>query len=139
LSLIKVIKIEELNEKTEELLVVRDKISEVLRFGCTSLEERILHKYIVLQNAANVTEHLNNEGYRIKSNGRLSERKFNSNDISDIIVNSAADNDLCKIAKVPYKFNTGRVAWIMFIGCVKVCSLSYLLYSWTYLGTVKLI
>ena len=111
-SPVKVIKLDELNEKIEELEVVRNKIAEVLQMQCTSLEDVILKKYIELQNGAKVTEFLNNEGYRIKSNGKLGERKYSSNDVTDIIINSNSSSHVSQVAKILYKFNTGKVAWV---------------------------
>jgi translation initiation factor 1 (eIF-1/SUI1) len=111
-SPVKVITVESINEKIEELEVVRNKLKELLQRDSKSTEEKILQKYIELQHAAKVAEYLNNEGYRIKSNGKLGERKYTSNDVTSIIDINETESDIFHIAKSLYRFNTGKVAWI---------------------------
>jgi hypothetical protein len=115
-SPVKVITIESLEEKLEELKVVKNKIEEVLQIECKCLEDIILQKYIRLQSAAKVADYLNDEGYRIMSGGKLGERKYGANDVTKII-NDSKDNinvneALYKVAKTLYNFNTNKAAWI---------------------------
>jgi hypothetical protein len=120
---VKVITVETLDEKIIELEIVRNKIKEALTIECKGLEDTVLQKYIELQGAMKVAEYLNNEGYRIRSNGKLGERKYNSNDITDIIntsdKDSEADKTLRAIAKALYKFNISKAAWITVVRLFK--------------------
>lgn len=113
-SPVKVITVESLEDKIKEMEVVRDVIKDVLIFPLSTSEEKVKSKYIELQGAAKVAEYMNNEGYRIKSTGKLGERKYNSNDVTDIINAPVCDTDegkLNQLAKVLYHFNIGKAAW----------------------------
>ena len=120
---VKVITVDTLDEKIIELEIVRNKIKEALTLECKGLENTALQKYIELQGAMKVAEYLNNEGYRIRSNGKLGERKYSSNDVTDIIntpdKDSEADRTLLAIAKALYKFNVSKAAWITVVRLFK--------------------
>jgi hypothetical protein len=121
-SPVKVITIDSLDEKINELRDVRDKVSQVLQENYEGIEDMIRIKYIEMQSSAKVVEFLNNEGYRIKSNGKQGERKYISNDVTDIIISSCNTVDtlaLHQLAKVLYNFNIGKAAWITVVRLCK--------------------
>lgn len=113
---VKVITIESLVEKMKELEIVNNKVKEALNIECKCLEDIVMQKYIELQKGLKVADYLNNEGYRIRSNGKLGERKYNSNDVTEIITTpekeSNANKALHALALALYKFNVSKAAWI---------------------------
>ena len=76
-----------------------------------SVECKILYTYILIGSIVNVTEYINELGYRIKSNGKTGERKYTSKDISNIInMEYLGDNikvkELSSMSKVLYTYNS---------------------------------
>ena len=53
-----------------------------------SLEVKVFKLYMILNSVVRVAEKINEMGYRIKTNTYVGERKYKSNDITDIIINS---------------------------------------------------
>lgn len=53
-----------------------------------SLEVRVFKLYMILNSVVRVAEKINEMGYRVKTNTYVGERKYKSNDITDIIINS---------------------------------------------------
>ena len=75
------------------------------------VEYKILCSYILIGSIAKVTEYINELGYRIKSNGSTGERKYTTNDISNIIHEEyLGDNikvkELYSMARVLCTYNT---------------------------------
>jgi len=53
-----------------------------------NLEVRVFKLYMILNSVVRVAEKINEMGYRVKTNTYVGERKYKSNDITDIIINS---------------------------------------------------
>lgn len=51
-----------------------------------TLETIIFKKYLELENVKRVADYINSLGYRIKTNSYIGQRKYTSNDISEIII-----------------------------------------------------
>lgn len=51
-----------------------------------TLETIVFKKYLELENVKKVADHINSLGYRIKTQSYIGERKYTSNDISEIII-----------------------------------------------------
>jgi hypothetical protein len=50
-----------------------------------TLETIIFKKYIELGNVAKVAEYINDQGYRIKTDSNIGQKKYIHNDISDVL------------------------------------------------------
>ena len=59
-----------------------------------SLEIIVFKKYIELGDVVKVTAYINEKGYRIQTNSYIGERKYISNDITNIISNRSIDDEL---------------------------------------------
>ncbi|RXM73639.1 hypothetical protein DP144_13895 [Clostridium tetani] len=51
-----------------------------------TLETIVFKKYLELENVKNVADYINSLGYRIKTQSYIGQRKYTSNDISEIII-----------------------------------------------------
>lgn len=51
-----------------------------------TFETIIFKKYLEIENVKKVANHINSLGYRIKTQSYIGERKYTSNDISEIII-----------------------------------------------------
>lgn len=50
----------------------------------------VFKKYLELENVKKVADYINSLGYRVKTESYIGERKYTSNDISEIIANSSS-------------------------------------------------
>jgi hypothetical protein len=110
---VKVIRVDALNEKIRELEVIKRAVEKCLGSDGTSHQEMILKKYIESQNAVAVADYLNQNGYRITSDaGRNGDgRKYNSNDITEMISTSKSNEPLFRMARGLYLFNKSKITW----------------------------
>ena len=63
---------------------VKLQIEKYLQKKPMTIEEIIFTKYIELQNASAVADFMNDKGYRIKTDSRHEERRYISNDITQL-------------------------------------------------------
>jgi hypothetical protein len=114
-SPVNVIKNNIIDDKINELITVRDYINKVLEIESNSFYDYVLMEYIRVQNASEVADIINNEGYRLKTDGRIGERKYISNDIIDLLSQKSEVNGIniiiFDLAKALHKFNKGKNTW----------------------------
>lgn len=83
-------KYEESSSEIKRILAAIDKYEEIKEDD--SLETIVLKKYLVIGKVKDVADEINALGYRIKTETWAKERKYSSNDITNII-NEAKDVD----------------------------------------------
>lgn len=76
-------KYEESSKEIKRILAAIDKYGEVEEGD--SLETIVLKKYLVTGSVREVADYINNLGYRIKTETWAGQRKYSTNDITDII------------------------------------------------------
>lgn len=111
---VKTITIATLDEKINELKIVKECILQVLGEESTNTKEQILRKYIEVQNGAVVADCINLEGFRIKTDAlknKTGERKYISNDITNLINQNESQSNVQRLAKMLYNFNKGKITW----------------------------
>ncbi|MEG1287649.1 MAG: hypothetical protein RSD13_06305 [Clostridium sp.] len=75
------------------------------------IEYKIVYAYINIGSISRTKDYINELGYRIKSNGKTGERKYSTNDISEIINNEYKGanekiKELYNMAKILYVYSS---------------------------------
>lgn len=107
--------IDEINKKIDELTKLRQFLINNQINDNDPVETIIFKKYIEIENVSKVAAYINSLGFRVKSDGsdehKLSERKYTSNDISDMITdkNAPVEKELKDFTAKLFKFHKNKM------------------------------
>lgn len=103
---------DEMKKVTEQMTLVRDVLLELQNRKPETLNEDICIRYLKEQSIVKITEDFNNKGMRIKTDSYIGERKYNTNDISEVIkeesIKPINSSDLSLFTKILFYYNKNK-------------------------------
>jgi hypothetical protein len=119
---LKTISLDSITTEIDKLGFIKEHLEKCLNRKPLTIQEKIFTQYLKIQNASVVADMLNDMGYRIKTDNRQEERKYISNDITNLF-NKPFDitygcRYLYDFAKAIYLYYKGKATMSQII---KVC------------------